>query len=552
MRRLYLLLTCLCLLSCSSDKQKDKEKEVNPFYERAHAYRDAEKADSAFIFFTKAKDIFVKKHDTLRIASCLVNLAIISTNMGDYFGGQELSLSAIAYLKKDDKAHYVYLHSNYNNLGITSERLRDYRNAANFYDLAIKFATDSPTIQLYLNNKANAYQEAKQFKNALAIYHQLIKEPHRDPTAYARVLANIAMSKWQLNANYNALPELMSALTIRRKQEDLWGLNSNYAYLSDYYAKKNIDSALFYGYKMLSVADTLNSPDDQLFALQKLIRFSPTAKRNAYFEKYLKLDDSLQTARNLSKNRFALIKFETEKHKADNLVLQQENSEKTYQIIIIITVSILVLAMGLFWYRKRQQHIKLTAEKTIKENQLKTSKKVHDVVANGLYRVMTEIENVDELDREQLLDKIEDMYIKSRNISYNIPVTPTTVAFHEKLARLLLSFRSNRVSIDLTGNTDDFWNSISEEKRYELEQVLQELLVNMDKHSQATHVAFNFSMTANQAIITYKDNGIGLPQNVTFNNGLTSTGTRIENISGSITFETIDPNGLEIIISFPV
>lgn len=551
MKRLYTLLAILFSLSCSPEKQQSEEKVANPLHEQAYAYRDEQKSDSAFIYFEKAKEVFLRNKDSIGVASCLVNSAIISTNMGDYFGGQELSLSAIPYLKKDDKTHHAYLHSNYNNLGISSERLRDYENAFKFYDQAIKFATDSSTVQLYLNNKANAYQETKQFKDALLIYNQLLKETRKDDLAYARVLANVAISKWHLNQKYNALPELETSLRLRKKLGDLWGLNSIYAYLSDYYAHQNVDTALAYSQKMLQVAKQLDSPDDQLFALQKLVKFSQSSSRNTYFIKYLKLDDSLQTLRNLAKNRFALVKFETEKHKADNLVLQKQNSEKTYQIIIITTVSIIALAIGLFWYRKRQQDIKINAEKTINENKLKTSKKVHDVVANGLYRVMIEIENEPELDKERILDKIEDMYEKSRDISYD----KTAISrnnFKDNLNHLLKSFKSDTIEIRISGNTTDLWQQTSTKTQYEIEHILQELMVNMTKHSGATIVSITFEQDRHNIVICYTDNGIGIPKDTPFNNGLTNTGNRIKSISGSVTFDSQIEKGLKIHITFPV
>nr|GFD55410.1 hypothetical protein [Tanacetum cinerariifolium] len=61
--------------------------------------------------------------------------------------------------------------------------------------------------------------------------------------------------------------------------------------------------------------------------------------------------------------------------------------------------------------------MELEAQNALRNSQLNTSKRVHDVVANGLYRVMTEIENQADMDRENVLDKIEALYEKSRDIS---------------------------------------------------------------------------------------------------------------------------------------
>jgi len=74
----------------------------------------------------------------------------------------------------------------------------------------------------------------------------------------------------------------------------------------------------------------------------------------------------------------------------------------------------------------------------------------------------------------------------------------------------------------------------------------------MKKHSKASNVALKFELKANEITIYYTDNGIGLPKNVRYKNGLTNTGNRIEAIKGSLTFDKEFDKGLKIYISFPV
>lgn len=550
MKPLHLLLLSCCLFSCKKDSKVKQKKEPNKFYDLAYEYRDEGKTDSAFLYFLKARDLAVLQKDSLATGNCLLNLAIIAANRRDNLTSQEFSLSALNYLNKKKKQHHLYLSSNYNCLGLASQNLRDYTNAIIFFDTAIRFSQNADDTNLYLNNKAYLYQETKQYGKALLIYNKLAKEKLKNELEYARILSNISFTKWLINSNYNALPKLLEALHIREREKDLWGQNSSYNYLSDYYTKSNTDSARLYAYKMYTTAKKLNSSDDQLYAYQKLIKLSPAFLKNRYFERYLKLDDSAQMVRNADKNQFALIRYDVEQRKADNLKLQKENTEKQYQIIVITTASILALIIGLFWYKKRQQHIKIIAEKTIKENQLKTSKKVHDVVANGLYRVMTEIENLDEIDKEHILDKIEAMYEKSRDISYE-QTSPTIISFHQQISNLINSFASSNVKVEITGNTEKLWDKASAKVQHEIEHVLQELMVNMAKHSQAANVSIRFEETWKEIIIHYIDDGIGIAKNAQFKNGLTNTGNRINNILGTITFDTPSESGLEIHISFP-
>ncbi|WP_431293544.1 hypothetical protein [Pedobacter sp. P26] len=230
--------------------------------------------------------------------------------------------------------------------------MADYSNALKFYNLAIDYADRPFDINLYLNNKAKIYQDTKNFKESLKIYNQILSKNSDNPKEYARALSNLAKTKWLINLNYNAEPEFLKALNIRLKENDLWGLNASYAHLSDFYSIIKPTLALHYAEKMYSVAKKIKSADDQLEALQKLTNLGPTSKIKQYFEIYYKLDDSLQTARNAAKNQFALIRYETEKSKADNLVLQKDNDGKRYQIIILIIGILLLIIVGTFWYKK--------------------------------------------------------------------------------------------------------------------------------------------------------------------------------------------------------
>lgn len=559
LKRLHLtLLTTIFLFSCVKNQVKQEKEKINPLYEKAHMFLDKGIQDSAFIYFHGAKDIFLQEKDSLGIGKCLVNMAIILSNKSDYFGAQETSLEALAYFNDKKKDHLTYIKSNLNNLGISSYSLKNYTQAISFYEQSLKYLQNSKDRLVVINNIANAYREKNDYKRSLALYENILKQRVDDKNEYARTLTNFSTTKWIQNPNYNAAPELLKALYIREKEDDLKGLTSSYAHLSDYYAQKQPDSALSYAFKMYIMAQNINHSDDQLLALQKLIKLSPPKETKRYFEIYQQLSDSVQTAHSAAKNQFALIRYETEKHKADNLKLQKDNAENKFQIIkqkvLLIGTLVFVLAaavISIIWYKRRKQRLELEAQNSIRENQLKTSKKVHDVVANGLYRVMTEIENQESINKDHILDKIEDMYEKSRDISYDQhPLTDEN--FHKKIADLLQSFDTESTKVVCKGNAANLWEKVSTQVKYEVEHILQELMVNMKKHSGASKVNILFKQENNQISINYVDNGIGLPKDIQFKNGLSNTENRIKNISGTITFDMKVEKGLAIHISFPI
>lgn len=542
------------LFSCSRENRENlKPTIVDTLYEKAWLFKDKNIADSSFIYFNLAKEQAINNKDKIKIAKCLINMAIISEEKGDYFSSQDISLSALKYLNPSNANEVELLSSTYNELGQASFLLKKYDEADKFYLIALNLTKVAKSKTIYLNNIAINNSHQKKYADAISRYKELLAMEviKSDKNNYIRALSNYAKTKWLQDSNFNAAPILRKALDARKESNDFLGLNASYSHLSHYYFKKKPDSALYYANEMYRIAKINKSPLDQAEALQMLIKLSPSLSSKRYFDRYQDLTDSIYIATSNDKNQFALIRYETEKHKADNLILQKENSERKYQIIIISSIALFVLLGGIFWYRKRKRDIETLSQKAITDSKLKTSKKVHDVVANGLYRVMTEIENQQDLDRDLVLDKIEDLYEKSRDISYEKP-TQAKQPFHEILSEILTSFATEHRKVLIAGNDAELWLKVSEQTRYELEHIIQELMVNMKKHSQASNVVMRFENNGEQIKIYYTDNGVGMPKDKGFNIGLRNTGNRIEEINGAIIFDTEVEKGLKIQISFPI
>jgi signal transduction histidine kinase len=202
--------------------------------------------------------------------------------------------------------------------------------------------------------------------------------------------------------------------------------------------------------------------------------------------------------------------------------------------------------------RKKKEQLQLQFEQSLQEQQLKTSQKVHDVVANGLYRIMTTIEHKEKLDKDELLDNIEALYEKSRDISYEAPdEKPAAGSYHQSINDLLKGFASESTRVVIVGNEPDYWKNLDSNAKKNLEQVLQELMVNMRKHSQASLVVVKFEKDHQALKIRYTDDGIGFPEASKFGNGLRNTENRILELNGRISFGQHQPTGLTIEIQLP-
>lgn len=547
------------MISCGKKTILEEKKSESTLYKKAWVFLDQNKSDSAFFYLNLAKDDYLKKLDSFSAGKCLVNMAIIQEESCDNFGSLETSMDALAFFDENKIEHHSFLATNYNNLGVNSGSLTDYKQSEYFYRKALSFTKDPEEIVMFLNNYATTLHQSKKYKEAQLIFDKALANINSDHFAYPRLQINLARTKSFIDKDYDPTKVYNASLAFYIQKNDLWGQDASYAYLSEYYMDIDANLALKYAYKMLKIATEVNSPSDQLDALYKIVKLEDDQRSKFYFEKFHKLDDSIHTANLQTKNQYALVRYDTEKTKADKLKLQKENVSKKYELflhkamIALIIVAALVIFLWIFIANKKKQiSLDLEAKSKIKEHNLKTSKKVHDVVANGLYRMMTEIENHPELDRDKLLYKLEDMYEKSRNISYEQKgETTEKLDFKDCIYELIQSFDSEELKIFIVGNSSEIWQNIDTDVKHQVHHILQEIMVNMKKHSQASRVIVRFSIVDKVVNINYVDNGIGMDKMQLPKNGLLNTGNRIRGINGEIIFDTETNIGLKIHIKFP-
>src|SRR5690606_20786389 len=124
--------------------------------------------------------------------------------------------------------------------------------------------------------------------------------------------------------------------------------------------------------------------------------------------------------------------------------------------------------------------------------------------------------------------------------------------YHDQLSDLLRSFATQSITIIIAGNDAGVWESVGPAIQRETRHILQELMVNMRKHSGANRVVVRFENSNSKLFIRYQDNGCGLPETFQRGNGLLNTENRIGSLGGTLTFANQAGKGLGMTISFPV
>ena len=116
---------------------------------------------------------------------------------------------------------------------------------------------------------------------------------------------------------------------------------------------------------------------------------------------------------------------------------------------------------------------------------------------------------------------------------------------------MLSTYNSDSTNVIITNIEKVNWDAIEDLKKIAIQRVLQELMVNMKKHSQAQLVVLKFENTQKTLLINYKDNGKGCEKSKITKNGLQNMENRILAIKGTITFETEPNKGFKVNITMP-
>ncbi|MGC1633151.1 MAG: hypothetical protein WA749_13660 [Gelidibacter sp.] len=497
----------------------------------------------SYNFFTKEKNNAVKVNDSVNMIFDLFQMARIEYKGGFYSKSEASAVSALKVLDKVKETPYnTHLRTSlFTHLGILYREQKNKVKALELYEKALVTAkSPEDSVKLY-NNKSNAHKDINDYETAkieLSKAYELIPRI-TDTSTIALVLDNLGFIKYKLKEP-DALPLMMNALKLRMHSKNQTKAYPSYKNLANYFYDTDPIKARSYALKAYDIATTLNSASYRMDALSLLMEFS----NDDYAKAYQQISDSIYKAEKFQENEFSLMKYDLSEKEREaqesELVSQKEKTNR--QFYQFLTVLIVVIAFGLYRILKTQ-HKKDNLQK-VYDTETRISKKVHDDVANNVFQVMTKLQHQNA--SEDVLDDLDDIYKKTRDISKEHSVMDFDDKFENILGDLLMSYRNNTTNIMAKDISKIKWASISNVKRETIYKVLQELLINMTKHSQATLAVISFDDIQNKIVITYKDNGMGCT--LVKNTGLQNVENRISAMKGTVIFESVINSGFKATI----
>ena len=521
------------------------------FAEIAHDY------NMAIENYSLSKEYFMRVKDSSLVGENLMNIGIIQKNNNDFFGSKETLTDALIFLKNPAKRANCY-----NTLATNHRKLLNFSDAIDYYQKAIHTAESETDKLIYENNLAANYIDNKEFDKAVTLLVEISKDSviSKNPKEYARVLDNLAYAKWLSGVSIKS-NEFEQPLKIRVQKKDKRGKIASYTHLGEFYSNDNPRIARIYFDSVIQLSKSLKIPRAEKDALKFVMQLSPTniEIRN----RYVFLQDSIYDQELKVKTQFAKYRYDDKLKQESILNLEKENVEHQLEIVkernqkiisytglaLILFISAFAAFFSIQRAKRLKQENRTAKMEAIYETEADLSRKLHDDFAGKLNHAMVLLQNGS--DNTDVLNVVDDLYNQSRDFSRKINDVDTGPKFKEVLFSMLSSYCKNTQLI-VTGSADIDWLILSDITKKTLYKVLQELMINMQKHSAASVVSIHFERTKTKLKINYTDNGNGATKSSLNNkNGLWNTEKRILAINGSLTFDSEKGDGFKAQIEIP-
>lgn len=237
----------------------------------------------------------------------------------------------------------------------------------------------------------------------------------------------------------------------------------------------------------------------------------------------------------------------------------------TLLVSLIIAIIIIYFFVSIIRYHRRYMRLqreKIFAEIIIRENERRRiANDLHDSLGPLLSAVKLNISSVDVEQQEdrQLLDKtagyLDEIIGSMRRISHDL--LPSTLE-RKGLLEAIREF-INQVNIKQSVNIQLYIvkeTQVPKEKEIHIFRMLQEIVHNTIKHSQARNLQIGFSEEGGYLLCLTKDDGLGFDREKVMSGsqglGLRSLESRCEILNGVLTLDSMPGAGTNYFIKIPV
>ncbi|MEO9891990.1 sensor histidine kinase [Aurantibacter sp.] len=543
-----------------------------------------DKLDSAKYYFKSAIEIGETEKDTPLLVNAYSNYAATLRDRTEFEENVKLNLKVIELSK-----------SNKRQMGVTQYNLASTYSVAGFDSLTIKYlklatanaeesnhdfllAQTLPNLAFYAleNNELDdmkmyldkSLKICKKLKSPrvwstyymnVGHYYNKLKDFSKAEEAYIKALNESKRANYGYNIMYSYMALGVHFVLAQKPKKAI----ENFKEFEKMYNKNSVPSIGVDAYEYWAKAENMTG------------NFQNS---NKYLEKYVKINDSLNSEKNKTSIANAETKYQTEKKDkeiaeqqlelADQQLAIQESKSKTRTMSILVVSLLLGSILLWFSFRQRQKRMQQQLVTIEKEQEVRTleslmegeekerlriAKELHDGVNGDLAAIKFKLTSLLETNNQVINEAVEMIDTSSeqvRAISHNL-VPPSLRDFN-----LLKAVESYCENMNAIHEPEIIFQHLGDEivlkKKQEanLFRIVQELVTNSIKHAEAKEIHVQLSNVENNLQLTVEDDGKGFDvANVKSDGiGMQNVKSRVEYLNGLMDVKS-DGKGTSITIT---
>jgi two-component system, NarL family, sensor kinase len=537
--------------------------------------------DEALTYELQALELRRKLGDSSKIANTLNTLGIIYDERGEY----EKALSHYFDARKiyeglqDERKIAMVL----TNIGIVLRAQKDYKNVIIYYRKAMSIYQrlgNNFGLAACHSNLGAVYLSLTKYDSAI-FYSLLASEEFEAQNVkqfLPTTLSNAAIAYAKSGQTEKAKLFFLKAKKLHQEYNNKKELSFTLSQLARLEAKQgNKTEAMAYGELALNIATSIKAMEQVMQAHEALAESKAQATdfRGAYYEhiEYSAAKDSLFQQQKSKQLLELQTKYETNKNKQEIALLDQENKlkaaaiELNYSIIggLVSVLSLFIVLVYVWRYRANQQQKTVAQQQKLRMRELQINSVIesqeaerkrfaadlHDgmgQLVSALQLTVQSIKNTRDQEKTILLVEnseqlLTDMQSEIRNIAFNL-MPPILIKEGLIPATKELIRRVNQASkLKSEVAVHEVANRLPDLVEISLYRIIQELVSNIIKHSNATYLTLSFTGFAEEIVLTVEDDGMGYDlttfQSSKQSNGWRTIQTRMQLIKGQIDFDTM-------------
>jgi signal transduction histidine kinase len=514
-------------------------------------------------------------------------MARIQKDEKDYTGSEVSITEAIEVFQ--DLKDYRRLYTCYNLLGIIFRNLENYEQSLKYHNDALSYlqkVKNNDLQQAYtFNNIGLVYRYQGKYEDAIDNFQKGLSFDSlfiKNPSHYATLIDNLAYSKF-LSSDFSELPELLfnRSLKIRDSLDYKSGIAVSKLHLAEYYLEKK-DSVQSLKY-VREARDAAIESKNIKQVLNSLLFLSQVDYKSgaSYLNTYIDMNDSLIKNERANKNKFARIRFETDRYISQNERLSLQNTW-------IVAISTAIIFFGFLIYvitqqRTRNKELEMEQqqqraneeiynlmidqqdkiEEGRKREKERISLELHDGILGRLFGTRLSLGSLNAKDdsnskriREQYINELQSIEEEVRNISHELGLDnfDKTTSYSTMIANLLEE-QSKITNFKYRIEEDDriVWTDIPRHIKINIYRIIQESIQNINKYAQAENVILDFKKNDDRIILSIHDDGIGFDHERKSNGiGLKNMKSRVTLLHGLFTISSIPGKGTSISVDVPM